>query len=108
MGVTAAVVLTTVGTKAQGAALARRLVERGVAACVQMLPIESVYRWKGAVAEESETLLLVKLAAERYPEVEAEILSAHPYETPEILMLPVTAGLPAYLAWLGEAPDGGS
>jgi periplasmic divalent cation tolerance protein len=67
---------------------------------VQMLPIDSVYRWKGAVVEEGEILLLVKIAAERYAEVQAEILAGHPYETPEVVLLPVAAGLPAYLEWL--------
>jgi periplasmic divalent cation tolerance protein len=106
VGVNAAVVLTTLGTRHDAVALARRLVEAGLAACVQLLPVDSVYRWKGALAEEAEILLLVKIAAERYAEVEAEIRAGHPYETPEVVMLPVTAGLPAYLGWISEVAGG--
>jgi periplasmic divalent cation tolerance protein len=107
VGVSAGVVLTTVGNREDAARLARRLVEEDLAACVQMLPIDSVYRWQGEVVEDAEILLLVKIAAGTYAEVEAAIAAGHPYKTPEILMLPVAAGLPAYLAWLGGERDAG-
>jgi periplasmic divalent cation tolerance protein len=98
----AAVVLTTVGSQEAASSLARRLVEAGLAACVQLIPIESVYRWEGEVVEEGEVLLLVKIRRARYDDVEQAILDGHPYETPEVVMLPVEAGLPAYLSWLAE------
>ena len=110
MGVTgepdAAVVLTTVASRDDARTIARRLVESGLAACVQALPIESTYRWKGEVVEEFELLLLVKTRRELYEQVEQAVTAAHPYETPEVVMLPVVAGLPAYLAWLVESTAG--
>jgi periplasmic divalent cation tolerance protein len=105
-GVKGAVVLTTVGTREAAGVLARRLVEGGLAACVQMLPMDSVYAWKGSLVEEPEILLLVKIVASRYAEVEAEIAAGHPYDTPEIVMLPLSAGLPTYLDWVAEQAGG--
>ena len=98
--VRAAVVLTTVGTRDDARRLARSLVEARLAACVQVVPIESTYRWQGDVVEEGEVLLLVKTREDRYEALERAILAQHPYETPEVVMLPVRAGLPAYLSWL--------
>ena len=97
----AAVVLTTAPNDAEAVALARILVERQLAACVQRLPIHSVYHWEGAVQDEPEILLLIKTRACRYAEVEACIRQHHSYTVPEILMLPVSAGSTSYLAWLG-------
>ncbi|TAE75782.1 MAG: divalent-cation tolerance protein CutA [Verrucomicrobia bacterium] len=78
------------------------LVERQVAACVNLLPgVESIYRWEGRVERAGEVLALIKTV--RYPEVEAALRELHPYELPEILAIPVATGLPAYLAWLGAA-----
>ena len=78
------------------------LVERQVAACVNLLPgVESIYRWEGRVERAGEVLALIKTV--RYPEVEAALRELHPYELPEILAIPVAVGLPAYLAWLGAA-----
>ena len=73
-----------------------------MAACVQMLPIDSLYTWKGETVSESEVLLLVKTRRELYAEIERTIVSLHNYETPEILLLPVAEGLPAYLDWIDE------
>lgn len=78
------------------------LVERQVAACVNLLRgVESIYRWEGRVERAGEVLALIKTV--RYPEVEAALRELHPYELPEILAIPVATGLPAYLAWLGAA-----
>ncbi len=72
-----------------------------LAACVQVLgPITSTYRWQGKIETGSEWLCVVKSREERYDELERAIRSLHPYEVPEILATPVTAGNPAYLAWL--------
>ena len=85
------------------AALARRAVEEGWAACVQRLgsPITSWYRWEGDLCEEKEHLLLLKTSREAWPRLRDGLAAAHPYEVPEILALPAD-GLPAYLAWVGE------
>lgn len=104
--VEAAMVLTSVGTPEDARRLARVLVEERLAACVQVLPIESTYRWQGEVHEEGEVLLLAKTRADRYEAVQQAIVAHHPYETPEVVMLPVAAGLPAYLAWLDECLSG--
>ncbi|GIZ53409.1 divalent-cation tolerance protein CutA [Noviherbaspirillum aridicola] len=84
--------------------LARALVEQGLAACVNILPaVRSVYRWQGAIEDATEVTLFIKTAAHRYPELETAVRRLHPYEVPELIALPITAGLPAYLQWvIGE------
>lgn len=82
--------------------LASLLVEANLAACVQMMPISSTYRWKGEVMIESEYLLMIKTRSLLYPLVEKAILEIHPYETPEILNIPVHGGSPSYLEWIKE------
>lgn len=83
--------------------LAAHLVESRLAACVNILPAcTSVYRWQGVIESASEVPLLIKTGTERYPALEAAIRSAHPYELPEILAVPVQCGLPAYLGWVAQ------
>ncbi len=84
--------------------LAQALVGESLAACVsQVGPVRSVYRWQGAVESGIETLLLMKTTSARYPALQARLQQLHPYEVPEIIALPVSAGLPAYLQWLRES-----
>ena len=101
-------VLTNLPDRAAAERLADALIEKRVAACVNILaPCRSVYRWKGAVQHDEEHPLLIKTAAERYPDLEAAIRAAHPYELPEIIAVPIERGLPAYLEWLAaEAAPG--
>lgn len=81
--------------------LAHGLVERRLAACVQVLsPCDSVYRWNEIVEESSEVPLLIKTTAARYAMLEEALREAHPYELPEIVAIPVSHGLPDYLAWV--------
>lgn len=85
------------------ARLARRLVEERLAACVQIVdPIRSLYRWKGAVQEEKEALLLAKSAMDLVPRIDELLRREHPYEVPELAAVPILAGSPAYLRWLEE------
>lgn len=99
--------LTTCPDEAAAGALARALVESGLAACVSRLPLTaSVYRWQGKLVEEAEVLLLVKTTRARWPELAARLPGLHPFDVPELLALPVADGLPAYLAWLAEATAG--
>ncbi|HEY1120285.1 MAG TPA: divalent-cation tolerance protein CutA [Haloferula sp.] len=78
------------------------LVERQVAACVNLLPgVESIYRWEGKVERAGEVLGVIKTT--RYADLEVAIRELHPYEVPEIIALPVVAGLPGYLRWLGDS-----
>lgn len=81
--------------------LAKRLVASRLAACVNILPgLTSVYEWKGAVEMDSELLLLAKTSAARYPALESTLRQAHPYELPEIVCIPIVAGLSGYLEWI--------
>ncbi|MGE5468415.1 MAG: divalent-cation tolerance protein CutA [Ignavibacteria bacterium] len=97
----ALLVITTLPDEASAEALAARLVESRVAACVNILaPCRSVYRWQGKVEDAQEVPLLIKTTAARYADLEAAIRAAHPYELPEIVALPVAQGLPDYLAWV--------
>ncbi len=81
--------------------IALAVVEAKFAACVNILPrVQSIYRWQGAVESAVEVPLLIKTTAAAYPALEAAIRESHPYDVPEIIALPITAGLPAYLNWL--------
>jgi periplasmic divalent cation tolerance protein len=100
----ALVVLTTLEKQEDGERLASLLVESALAACVQILPpMISIYRWQGAVERASEVLLLIKTTRDAYQRIETVIKENHPYQTPEIIALPVEAGLDAYLTWLAAA-----
>lgn len=81
--------------------IARTLVEHKLAACVNRLPaVDSIYRWQGTVERAVEVPLLIKSTRERWPEIQEAIRALHPYELPEIVAIPVVAGLPAYLRWV--------
>jgi periplasmic divalent cation tolerance protein len=81
--------------------LAQQLVASRLAACVNILPgVESVYRWQDAVEQAGEVSLLIKSEQSRYAELESVIQAAHPYCVPEIIAVPIVAGLPAYLEWV--------
>lgn len=97
----ALVVLTTVESADDGERLGRLLIERRLAACVQILPpMTSIYRWQGKLEQASEHLLLIKTTRTVYPELEPAIKENHPYETPEIIALQVETGSRSYLDWL--------
>ncbi len=86
------------------ARIARTLVEERLAACVQTIPaIGSTYRWQGEVHADDEALLLIKTTRARIDALTARIVELHPYELPELLVLDVIGGTPAYLAWLADA-----
>jgi periplasmic divalent cation tolerance protein len=94
-------VTTTVGSKDEADALARELVEARLAACVQVLgPIASTYRWRGAVETAEEWLCLVKTTSSRFDALAAHLDAHHPYDVPELVATPVTAGSDAYLRWV--------
>ncbi len=83
--------------------LAQSLVERRLAACVNITsPVTSIYRWKKNIEEEEEALLVIKTAASSWPALEQAILELHPYELPEIIALPLYGGYERYLNWVGE------
>ena len=95
------VVLVTVPSLADGERIAEALVGESLAACVNVLgPIRSIYRWQGEVCRDDEHLLLIKTTPARYAELEVRVLALHPYETPEVIALPVELGAAAYLGWV--------
>lgn len=97
----AIVVLCTCPDEPTAQSMARSLVESGVCACVNRLPgVRSTYRWEGQVLDEGEVLLIIKTLLAEYPRLEERLMALHPYQTPEILALPVLAGAPGYLSWL--------
>lgn len=103
------VAFSTVAAATDAERIATVLVERGLAACVNVVPgVVSIYRWKGAVERELEVLLVIKTRAERFEALREALVSLHPYEVPELIALPVAAGHPPYLAWLDEAVHEGA
>ena len=94
-------VLTTAGSEEEAGRIAAILVDRRLAACVQILgPIVSRYRWQGTVEEAEEWQCLAKTEAACYPAVEAAIREAHSHEEPEIVAMPIVAGSAGYLRWV--------
>jgi periplasmic divalent cation tolerance protein len=99
-------VMTTVGSDELANSLATRLLERRLAACVQEVRIDSRYRWQGELRRDAEILLLVKTSRRAAEAAMDLIRDIHSYEIPEIIALPITAGMPAYLEWLAAEADG--
>ena len=94
-------VMTTTETKEQAQVIAMHLMEAKLAACVQITgPIESIYHWKSKVENAQEWLCLIKTQDDLYNKVEAAIKSLHPYETPEIIAVPIVKGSKEYLKWM--------
>jgi periplasmic divalent cation tolerance protein len=97
------VVLCSCGDGQAARRIANALVEQRLAACVSILPaVESVYRWQEKIESANEALLLIKTASDCFPALQEKILELHSYDTPEIIALPIVAGLEKYLRWLGE------
>jgi periplasmic divalent cation tolerance protein len=97
------VVLCTAPDAPTASRLAETLVAERLAACANLLPaVQSVYRWEGKVERAAEVLLIIKTTAAHYPALEARLRELHPYEVPEIIALPITAGSAPYLRWLDD------
>lgn len=104
----AVLVVLITAPRGEGRKLARTLVEAGVAACVNVAPVSSVYTWKGSVEEAEEDLLIVKTTEEAYGRLEELVKKVHPYEVPEIIAFRVERGLPEYTSWVeGSVSQGG-
>jgi len=96
-------VQTTLGDRGVAATIAQTLVDERLAACVQVVgPIESTYRWKGAVEVATEWLLLVKTTEDVWPALAKRVADLHPYREPELIAVPVVAGSEGYLRWVRE------
>lgn len=96
------VVYTTCPDADSAKTIARALLERGLAACVNMFSISSMYLWKGALEEGEEVGVLIKTTSDRYEDIERALSEMHPYELPAILVLPVS-GERRYLSWIEES-----
>ena len=94
------VLLTTTATRGEAVKLAKLLIDEKLAACVQLLPIESFYLWQGKTQNEAEVLLLVKTRAALFEAAMARIKAVHSYSVPEIVALPFAAGFAGYLDWI--------
>jgi periplasmic divalent cation tolerance protein len=102
-------VFVTCKSPAEARRIARAMVTSRLAACATVLSgeIESIYRWKGKVERARETLLLLKTTRRRWPKLRDAIRRAHNYDVPEIVALPILAGLDEYLGWIGKSVEGG-
>jgi periplasmic divalent cation tolerance protein len=99
----ARIVLTTAGSQEEARKIAHALVERRLAACVNIVPqIESVYRWQGKVESAAEWLLVIKTKASAFERVRDAVKELHSYDLPECVMLEVAAGSKEYLDWIAE------
>ena len=99
----ACLVITNLPDRDSAGRLAHALIEKRLAACINVLsPCRSVYRWQGKTEDAEEFPMLIKTTVERYAELEAAIRAGHPYELPEIIAVPLAAGLPAYLEWVAS------
>jgi periplasmic divalent cation tolerance protein len=101
------IVLSTAGSEEEARKIARYLVERQLAACVNIIPqIESLYRWQGRIESSQEWLLLIKTSADQFPAVRDAIRELHSYELPECIAFSIEDGSSEYLEWLGESLGG--
>jgi periplasmic divalent cation tolerance protein len=100
----AVVVLVTTPTSEAAAEIARALVEEGLAACGNVVPaIRSIYRWAGEIHDDAEALLVIKTERRVVPGLKARLQELHPYQVPELLVLPVEDGLGPYLEWIARS-----
>jgi len=96
------VMLTTTPSREEAQTIARLLIEEKLAACVQLLPIESFYFWQGKTQNEAEILLLIKTRSALFGAATARIKAVHSYTVPEIVALPFATGFQGYFDWIGE------
>lgn len=102
----AIVVFMTAANSEEASRIAELLVEKNLAACVQILPeMQSVYRWKGEIEKQPEILILAKTVQSKFSELETQVRAVHSYETPEIVATPLTNGSKPYLEWLSANVD---
>ncbi|MBI2174122.1 MAG: divalent-cation tolerance protein CutA [Candidatus Omnitrophica bacterium] len=104
------VVLVTASSEEEGARIGQALVERRLAACVNLVPrVRSFYRWEGQLCDEAEVLLVIKTRQERFPALAAAVRALHSYTVPEVIAFALTEGSEPYLRWIdqecGPAPD---
>jgi periplasmic divalent cation tolerance protein len=95
------VVLSTCASAEEAERLARRVIDDRLAACVNVLsPVRSFYRWKGEIEDSAEWLLIIKSTRDKFDALRAALESAHTYEVPEVIAIPIVDGSPNYLSWI--------
>ena len=99
------VVLVTAASEAEALKLAETLVQEKLAACVNLLPVRSVYTWQGELQRDNEYQLIIKTRLDRFEQLAERVRALHSYEVPEIIGLPITHGTPDYLGWLSEQTE---
>jgi len=98
------IVFSTAGSEEEALKIAQNLVERQLAACVNIVPrIQSIYRWQGKMESSSEWLLLIKTTAEMFTGVREAIAALHSYDVPECISVEIEDGSPAYLQWIADS-----
>jgi len=96
------VVLVTASSDTQARRLARKLLQNKLAACVNFVPVESMFLWKGDIQEEDEVLMIIKTRTETFDALMAAVKTAHTYDTPEIIGMPIVLGSREYLKWVDD------
>jgi periplasmic divalent cation tolerance protein len=100
------VVLVTASSDSQARRLARKLLQNRLAACVNFLPVDSMFLWKGDIQEEEEVLMIIKTRTESFDGLMSAIKTAHTYDTPEIIGVPIVLGSREYLKWIDDEVNG--
>ena len=99
----AVVVLTALGAQRDAEKIASALVEERLAACVNVVPgVVSIYRWKGNVEQEAELILVIKTLSQQVDALKKRLLELHPYDLPEVVVIPIVGGHGAYLEWIAQ------
>lgn len=96
------VVLVTASSQTEAETIAEALVQERLAACVNFVPIRSIYTWKGEVCRDEEWQLIIKTDLNRFSDLEAKVRSIHSYDVPEVIALPILNGSQPYLQWMAE------
>lgn len=98
--ITPGVVLTTTSAREEAEQIAQTLITENLAACVNLVPIQSIYRWEGEICNGTEIQLIIKTDLNRFEQIQARIRAIHSYELPEIIAFPITQGSASYLRWI--------
>jgi len=101
-----AMIVNTCPNEETAKKIANILLEKKLAACIQLFPINSFYSWKGEICNDNEIILFIKCRQSSYTAIEEAIIANHPYEVPEIIMLPVIGGFNKYLDWIDDVSCG--
>ncbi|MCL2078140.1 MAG: divalent-cation tolerance protein CutA [Oscillospiraceae bacterium] len=97
------IIITTSPDKETAKKTAKLLIEKHLAACAQIFPVESIYIWQGKICDDDEFLIFIKSKTALFEKIAAEIKENHPYDVPEIIQIPIINGTPEYLKWIDDS-----